>query len=145
VLLRSDRRWVFAADRSTVWAAMCAVDDYRRWWPWLSGFEAHGLVEGQVWTATVQPPVPYELRFTITLHDVVEGVGVAATVDGDVRGTASLHLQDGPDGCIVHLVSDLGPGHRLLRTVAAVARPVVQRSHDWVLDTGARQFGERAL
>jgi hypothetical protein len=29
--------------------------------------------------------------------------------------------------------------------VAGVAAPLVRRGHDWVLDTGARQFRDRAL
>ena len=145
MLLRSDRRWTFPADRGAVWTAMCALDAYQGWWPWLSGFEARALALGEVWTATVQPPLPYRLRFTITLTEVRGAEAVAAHVQGDVRGTARIDLADGPGGCEVHLVSDLGPGHRVLQAVAAVARPVVQRSHDWVLDTGARQFAERAL
>ena len=142
MLLRSDRRYGFAAERDAVWAAMRSVDAYRRWWPWLAGFEAGALEAGQVWVATVQPPLPYRLRFRVTLTEVVEREAVAAVVDGDVRGRARLELTDGPPGCQVHLVSDLGPGHRVLQAVAVVARPVVQRSHDWVLDTGARQFAE---
>ena len=33
----------------------------------------------------------------------------------------------------------------MLRTFAAVARPVVRFGHDWVLDTGVQQFRSRAL
>jgi hypothetical protein len=145
VLLRSDRHYAFEAERPAVWAAMGSLDAYRRWWPWLAGFEARALEEGDVWVATVQPPLPYRLRFTVTLTEVQAAELVVATVDGDVRGRARLELADAPQGCDVHLVSDLGPGHRALQAVAVVARPVVVRSHDWVLDTGARQFAQRAL
>ena len=35
---------------------------------------------------------------------------------------------------------DLSPTNGMLKTVARLARPVAQFGHDWVLDTGARQF-----
>jgi hypothetical protein len=42
-------------------------------------------------------------------------------------------------------VSHLEPGNSLLRAVARLAAPVVRYGHDWVLDTGARQFIDRAV
>ena len=44
----------------------------------------------------------------------------------------------------VRLTSSLEPGNGFLRTVARLAAPVVRYGHDWVLDSGARGFIERA-
>jgi hypothetical protein len=33
----------------------------------------------------------------------------------------------------------------MLKTVARLARPMAQFGHDWVLDTGARQFRSHAF
>jgi hypothetical protein len=175
----SDRCYRFAADRWSVWTAIGSVQEYRAWWPWLRRFEANGLAVGDVWVCQIQPPVPYALRFTVTVDQVDAPSLVVATVDGDVRGTARLDLEDdpadrldlgskngpgnGPDeellgggtrvgtetpagnGCRVRLRSSLVPANRTLRTVARLSRPVAQFGHAWVIDTGARQFEDRAL
>ncbi|MGH9139220.1 MAG: hypothetical protein ACRD0G_19600 [Acidimicrobiales bacterium] len=146
MLVRSDRRYRFDVDADEVWAAICAVDDYRRWWPWLRGFDARGLHEGDVWTCVVQPPLPYALRFAVALDAVDAPRYVAANVSGDIVGEARLHLDgDGDGSCDVRVVSALAPASRTLRALARVARPVVRFGHDWVFDTGARQFRSRAL
>ncbi len=126
---------------------MSSVAAYRSWWPWLVGFDAEALRAGAVWQCVVQPPVPYRLRFSLTLHHVVPMTTVEAVVTGDVVGTALLQLADGdrPSCTEVRLSSALSPGNRALRAVALMARPVARYGHDWVLDTGARQFGDRAL
>ena len=86
------------------------------------------------------------VRFTLTLVEVEEGHSIRAVVDGDIGGSAELQLlDDGASSCLLHLTSDLAPTQPALRIVASAARPVVRRGHDWVLDTGARQFRDRAL
>ena len=68
-----------------------------------------------------------------------------AVVDGDVVGDARLELSGSGTGSRIHLVSDLAPGNAALQAFAVVAQPLVRRGHDWVLDTGARQFVDRAV
>jgi hypothetical protein len=126
-----------------VWAQMSSVESYRDWWPWLRSFEADALQVAQTWTCVVQPPLPYSLRFTLLIDEVLPQQLVTATIAGDIEGNAQLELKPTDVGCDVHLVSNLAPGNRLLRAVARVARPMVRFGHDWVLDTGARQFGSR--
>ena len=126
-----------------LWASIAQVDRFPTWWPWLRRFEAQGMVVGDVWRCTVQPPLPYSLSFDITI-DHVEPERVAARVSGDITGNAELTITpDGDDACHARLVSRLAPANRFLQTVALVARPVVSLGHDWVLDTGARQFRRR--
>ena len=142
--VRSDRRFHFDDDPPQVWERMSDVGQYRTWWSWLREFDATALVEGQVWRCRVQPPVPYAVRFTVTLDEVEERRWVAATVRGDVEGYASLELVPVRRGTYVHLVSSLSPRHPALRALALVGRPIVRRGHDWILDTGARDFDRRA-
>ncbi len=141
--VRSDRRWSFPTDRRELWDEISAVDRYRTWWPWLRGFDADGLQAGQTWSCVVQPPLPYTLRFSVILDEVLHEQYVSATIAGDVIGEARLELADRDAGCEARLVSLLEPGNRLLRAVASVARPMVRFGHDWVLDTGARQFASQ--
>ncbi len=143
MLVRSDRRWSFPVPTDTVWDQMCAVDRYRSWWPWLRGLEAEALEPGETWSCAVQPPLPYALCFTVTMETVVPRRFVSATIAGDIAGSARLELITTEAGCDTRLVSLLEPGNRLLRAVATVARPMVRFGHDWVLDTGARQFALR--
>lgn len=142
--VRSDRRYRFAVGPEALWAAITDVEQYRLWWPWLRGFEAQGLVVGDAWRCVVQPPLPYTLRFTVTLDEVVEPRLVRATVSGEIVGTARLDIAEDGDGGEMRLTSSLSPDNRMLRAVASVARPVVRFGHDWVLDTGARQFAAAA-
>jgi uncharacterized protein YndB with AHSA1/START domain len=143
--LDSDRRYRFAVPPEDLWRALGETADYQRWWPWLTSFEADGLVAGGEWRCTVRPPLPYSLRFAIHLDEVVPPTHVTATVVGDIAGHARLVLTPREDGCEVRLTSVLSPGNRVFAVIATMARPIVQRGHDWVLDTGARQFVGRAI
>jgi uncharacterized protein YndB with AHSA1/START domain len=143
--LHSDRRLHFDAEPAEVWSAMGSVDRYQEWWPWLRSFEATGLVAGDRWRCTVKPPLPYTVRFTVDLQEVVPATRIAAAVSGDIEGRARLDFTAVDDGCTVHLRSDLAPANALLRVLAMVGRPIARHGHDWVLDVGAGQFASRAL
>jgi uncharacterized protein YndB with AHSA1/START domain len=140
VVVSSDRRFRFDADRDTVWRALASVESYPEWWPWLRDFDGHALAAGERWRCTVQPPLPYRLRFTLRVDEVVEGELVSATLAGDLVGTAHLELSSAARGSEIRLVSGLEPAHVLVRGVARVAQPVARYGHDWVLRTGVRQF-----
>jgi len=125
---------------------MARTTEYTRWWPWLHHLQAEGLVAGDVWSCHIQPPLPYFLRFTIALDEVVPAASARATVAGDITGTAVLTLAPTDDGgSELRLVSDLAPASSVLRAFAVVARPLVVWGHDWVLGEGIRQFRERGL
>ena len=143
--VRSDRSYRFDASPEDLWAALTNVEDYRVWWPWLRRFDGDAFAAGERWTCVVQPPLPYSLRFDLTLDEVVEHERVAATVSGDIVGTAHLELTPDGTGSALALASQLAPANPMLRAIAVVARPVVRFGHDWVLDTGLRQFRASAL
>ena len=142
--LTSDRRYHFAIGPDALWSAIAATDEYRRWWPWLTEFEASGLVSGDVWRCRVRPPLPYTLRFAIHLDEVVTPTSIAARLVGDIVGRAALEVAADGEGSVVRLRSTLAPSTRAFGMIAWLARPIVERGHDWVLDTGARQFAQRA-
>ena len=95
----SNRRMVLEADRETVWDTIQRVDQFSRWWPWLSDFSGCGFGAGAVWRCTVQPPLPYKLRFTVTLEEVDGPRLVAASLSGDISGTARIELHDRDGRC----------------------------------------------
>ena len=71
---------------------MAQVDRYQDWWPWLRRFDATRLVTGDVWTATVQPPLPYRLTFDLCLTEAEARSFVAVDVTGDIEGSARLEV-----------------------------------------------------
>lgn len=144
--VRSDRRFRFDVEPAVTWDALTSVESYQRWWPWLRRFEAAGFEPGATWRCTVQPPLPYSLRFELRLEEVEAERYATALVDGDIRGHAALELSPTGDGATeVRLVSVLAPASGVLRAVTRVAAPVARYGHDWVLDAGLRQFRQRAL
>ena len=143
--VRSDRSYRFDVPPDVVWAAIGSVDAYRSWWPWLRRFDADGLVTGDTWSCTVRPPLPYVLRFAVSLDEVRPVAHIAAVVSGDIGGHATVDLAVDGEGCTVRLRSDLAPSGAPLRLVARGAPWLARFGHDWVLDTGFRQFRRRAL
>lgn len=140
--IHSDRRYVFAASCEELWLAFARVDQYRVWWPWLSYFEGESIERGQSWRCTVRPQLPYNVSFRVTILDVTPAQRISAEIDGDIVGNAELILHSRPNGCEARLVSHLAPESLLLQSMALLAQPVVTMGHNWVLDSGARQFRE---
>jgi hypothetical protein len=103
------------------------------------------MVAGDLWQCTIQPPLPYRLRFTVAIDEVVEAELVTATLAGDLVGTARLELRAVGAASEIRLISRLAPASTVARGVATVAAPVARFGHDWVLRTGLRQFAARAL
>ncbi len=151
--VHSDRTLRFDRTPEQVWETIGRVDEYRSWWPWLRRFDAEALREGDRWEATVRPPLPYVLRFAVTLDHARPPSSIRATVSGDIEGHAELSIfpatdatsSDPIDGCDVRLVSALDASNQALRTVARLAPWLARFGHDWVLDTGLGQFRQHAL
>jgi hypothetical protein len=143
--VRSDRSYRFALAPEELWQTLTRTADYQRWWPWLRTFEGSAFGVGERWSCVVQPPLPYAVRFRLTIGEVVDARLVTATVDGDIVGDARLDISPSSEGSELHLVSRLAPSSAILRAVATLARPIAQFGHDWVIDTGLRQFTARAL
>jgi len=139
-------RYDLRLPRDEVWALISDVSQYRTWWPWLRAFDGTALAPGEEWRCEVQPPVPYPVRFGVVIEHVEPTVLVRATVRGDVVGKATLTLDDTRSGCCTAtLHSSLAPGNTALRVVSRFAGPIARFGHDWVLDSGARQFIARAV
>jgi hypothetical protein len=128
-----------------LWAHLGDVRAYPSWWSWLRSFDATRLAAGERWQCTVQPPLPYRVRFDVHLDVVEPCERIEARVSGDIAGTASLVIVGHGNASAVRLRSDLAPDSTWLRVASGLFGPVVRHGHQWVLDTGARQFTDRAL
>ncbi len=145
VRLLSDRRYVFPMSAEALWVRINDVAAYPTWWPWLRRFDGETLNEGEVWQCTVQPPLPYTVRFAVTIGAIAPARSIAATVSGDIVGSATLQIEPRAGGCEARLTAELGPDKHALRALSVAARPLVRFGHNWVLDTGARQFRKRSV
>jgi hypothetical protein len=143
--ITSEHRYDLPLSREAVWELISDMDAYRTWWSWLRTFDADGLKEGEEWSCTIQPPLPYLVRFWVHIEQIDEFELVRARVTGDVIGTATLKIEEKGTGCQAKLSSTLAPGNSMLRVVSRVAAPIARFGHDWVLDSGARQFIARAI
>jgi hypothetical protein len=143
---RSDRDWTFEVGVDELWDRLSSYDRYCDWWPWLRRFDPDGgFADGASWACEVAPPLPYVVRFTVELERVEPGRAAFASVHGDVSGEAQLTVEPlTPTRSSARLRSRLAPSNPVLRGFGAVARPLVEWGHDWVLDQGRRQFVERA-
>ncbi len=138
-------RYELPLPRTEVWGLIGEVGNYRGWWPWLRAFEGTALAEGEEWRCEVRPPVPYPVRFRVAIGHIEAPALVQAEVRGDVVGDALLTLDEAAGGCVATLRSSLAPGNAALQLVSRFAAPIAKFGHDWVLDSGARQFIARAV
>ena len=128
-----------------LWEALTATAQFPRWWPWLRRLDGDGLVPGGRSECVVRAPVPYTLRFTVEVRGVGPGRRVDTWISGDLEGPARLQVHEHPEGSAAHLAWAVELRHGLLRRLARVGRPVMEWGHDWVVETGLRQFRRRAL
>lgn len=137
---------MFDHDRPAVWAALERVDQYPRWWPWLS-CDGRSLADGAPWACTIRAPLPYSLHFDLDVVDVVHERLVRAELTGDLIGDARLTLEESEHGasCTVRLESSLEAVAGPARLLARFTPPLARFGHDWVLDAGARRFRSLAL
>lgn len=138
--VQTDERTRFAVPPERLWDQLASTAHYQRWWPWLESFHGGPLAEGETWSCTVRPPLPYRVRFSVTFDEVVPGRSASTTIGTDLSGTASFEISPAAGGSELHLCAQLIPTRTLLRTVSTLAHPVAKFGHDWIIGTGLRQF-----
>jgi uncharacterized protein YndB with AHSA1/START domain len=143
--ITTTRSYALPIGREAVWQLISDVAAYQSWWSWLRLFDASGLFVGEEWRCEVQPPLPYPVRFRVAIDHTEAPMTVKARITGDVVGSAILTLEEDGERCVAHLSSSLAPGSATLRLVSRLAAPIARFGHDWVLDSGARQFIARAV
>ena len=134
-----------AAGPAEVWRVLASVGDYPAWWPWLRRFDAARLADGERWSCTVKPPLPYTVSFDLVLRDVVARRSVAADVEGEIVGSARVDLHPQGSGTELALVSDLEPSRTFLVGLSRLAGPVARFGHEFVIDSALDQFANHAL
>jgi uncharacterized protein YndB with AHSA1/START domain len=140
-----DERFSLTVEPAGLWSILERTDQYVEWWSWLRTFEAGGLRVGDAARCVVRAPLPYSLRFTVHVEEVVPATRVVTRVDGDLVGPARLEIADAPDGCEARLVWALELRDPVLGPLAALTRPAMQWAHDRVVEVGLSDFRRRAI
>jgi hypothetical protein len=130
-----------------LWAISERFDLFESWWAWLADFRADddGLVNGNVLHGIVIPPVPYRLRLDVRLQRCDRPRLIEATIDGDIRGWATLRLDAAGDGTRAAVAWSLQMHSAPLQVAARVAYPLMRWGHDRVLEMAVAEFRRRAL
>ncbi|MEX0664885.1 MAG: SRPBCC family protein [Acidimicrobiia bacterium] len=140
-----DRRFDLRATPEQLWDVLQQTEHYPTWWSWLRELDGGELREGAVARCAVQGPLPYRLRFEITVERVIAHEQVQTRVSGDLQGPARLEIDPGPTGSSARLAWSLDLRDSLLRPLSFVARPAMMWAHDRVIEVGLREFERRAL
>lgn len=132
--------WWSSRNADTVWAALTAVDRYGEWWPWLEEFDGDTPAVDTVLEATIRAPARYRVRYSVTFTEVAPSRVLAASIAGDLVGSARIELTPASEGTVMNFAWDLRPERPLLRGLGWIAAPVLVRGHDQIIARGARQF-----
>ena len=143
--MSTDQRFDFDGDVAAVWNALCDVDSYQRWWPWLTEFDARGVAVDEVWKCRVKTLLGYSVSFSLKFDVVVPEHHIEASVRGDILGGAWIDLEERGDKSDVWVRSMFVPASPFLERLSKFAPPLARFGHNWILKTGARQFNEKAL
>ena len=147
--VRFSGEYTFPVTPEQMWDRLTDFDEYAGWWAWLGDFTAApddtGLTDGTQLSGTVAPPVPYRLSLTVRLDRCLRPSLVEATIDGDLRGEAVLHLSAVDGGTLANVAWTLEPISTSLRVATRFARPLVDWGHDQVVARAVAGFRRRAL
>lgn len=131
----------FAASPAQVWGLIEQVDRFPEWWGWLRDFRSEGgLRSGGQLSGLVVPPVPYRMRLRVGLNRCEPPSRICATVDGDLRGWATLDLVERPDGCLVAAEWSVEMMPAAMRVAARFTYPLLRWGHDRVVAATVSRF-----
>jgi carbon monoxide dehydrogenase subunit G len=128
-----------------LWDRIEEVDQFERWWPWLTEFriEGDGLSAGSVLHGVVTPPLPYRMRLRVELVDCDRPHAIDATIGGDLIGEARLCLRPAAEGTLAEVSWHVEMRQPAMRLASRIGRPVLQWGHDRVVEMTVAGFRRR--
>jgi len=135
----------FALSPERLWSELEAVDQFERWWPWLTDLtvDGPGLAEGSVLTGVVSPPLPYRMRVLIEVVECERLHLISAVIGGDLTGPSTLRFRPDGDGTWVDATWTLEMQQPAMRLASRIGRPLLQWGHDRVVDLTVAGFRRR--
>jgi carbon monoxide dehydrogenase subunit G len=139
-----DYRGTFEFDLppEAMWNALEHSERFEAWWGWLHEFrlDGGGLEAGSVLEGVVSPPVPYQMRVRVVLDRTIRPEQIDATVAGDLKGTAHMHLEPAGSGTRVDVNWSVEMMQRPMRVAARLAAPLLRFGHDKVVEMTVAGF-----
>ena len=128
-----------------LWERIEEVDQFERWWPWLSEcqLEGDGLRQGSVLRGVVAPPLPYRMRLRVELGECVRPRSIDATVSGDLTGVAALRLRPDERGTWAEVSWEVEMRQPAMRLASRFGHPLLQWGHDRVVEITVAGFRRR--
>lgn len=135
----------FGLPPDRLWQQLEQVDQFERWWPWLTDFEidAGGLSTGSVLRGVVNPPLPYRMRLRIEVVECERPHAVTATIGGDLVGDSQLRFRPDGEGTWVDAAWTVEMRQPAMRLASRVGRPLLQWGHDRVVEMTVAGFRRR--
>jgi carbon monoxide dehydrogenase subunit G len=139
------RGFQFAVTPEQLWERIEEVDQFERWWPWLSEceLEGNGLTRGSVLQGVVSPPLPYRMRIRVELGECVRQQSIQATVGGDLTGVACLTLRPEGSGTWAEVAWTIEMQQPAMRLASRFGYPLLRWGHDRVVEMTVAGFRRR--
>jgi carbon monoxide dehydrogenase subunit G len=136
------RDFEFPVSPAEMWAAIEDAEAFEAWWPWLREFTIDGgsLRRGSVLRGLVVPPVPYRMRVEVELVRCRRPSLIDAVVGGDLEGEAHLRFRRSGSGTRAEVAWRVEMMQRPMRIANRLARPLLVRGHDAVVQATVRGF-----
>lgn len=132
-----------APDR--LWDRLEEVDQFERWWPWLTdfGIEGDGLSVGSVLHGVVTPPLPYRMQLRVQLVKCERPNAIDAIISGDLSGDGCIRFRPDGAGTWAEVGWSVEMRQPAMRLASRIGHPVLQWGHDRVVEMTVAGFRRR--
>jgi hypothetical protein len=127
-----------------------AIYDSAAWPLWWRGVRRAELLEegredgvGRLWDYTWRSRLPNDLSFRSRVTVVERPWRLEGDADGELIGTGSWRLYQGPAGTAVVYEWNVSTSRAWMNRLAPVARPAFEYNHDAVMRQGAEGLAQR--
>lgn len=133
--------WVLRAKRAAVYDALRDYESHPLWWPGVN--EATLLREGDedgvgaVLEYVVAGPLPYDLRFEVTVDAAERPERIAVAAKGELEGTGEWRLEEHGELTVARYAWAVATTKRWMNALATPARPLFSWAHTKVMRAGA--------
>jgi hypothetical protein len=139
-------RWHVSASRSATFERLIDIGGFARWWPGFhtTASRAPPTAVGHAAHVELRSLIPVALRFDLLIVSAVENEELCAAAEGDLRGSARVHLREAQASTEVVFDWNVALEHPWLRPLSMPFRPLFVLSHDLMMRRGERGL-ERVL